>query len=146
MLESITQREEVLPQPCYRLCYVADGFAYFTTQSLDEQWGDDWEDTPYEHNAGEPYQSREGCETPWEILKVAFSSDYYRLPHTNHHNSPFSVRGINAGAVAWIFFPFENIAINAGESLPTFIQKVELTKGTVYLPRNFTYTLGNDSK
>jgi hypothetical protein len=37
------------------LCYVDGVFAYFTTQSLKKQTGDDWNDAPYEHNAGEPY-------------------------------------------------------------------------------------------
>lgn len=35
----------------FKLCYVDDGFAYFTTKPLTEQWGDDWNDAPYEHNA-----------------------------------------------------------------------------------------------
>lgn len=26
-----------------RLCYVSRPWAYFTTQSLDKQWGDDWD-------------------------------------------------------------------------------------------------------
>lgn len=51
-----------------RLCYV-DGLdtltAFFTTRPLAEQWGDDWNDAPYEHNAGRPYRWREadglGC-------------------------------------------------------------------------------------
>ncbi len=38
-----------------RLCYVEGSWAYFTTQELKNQWGDDWNDTPYEHNAGDPY-------------------------------------------------------------------------------------------
>lgn len=38
-----------------RLCYVSGPFAYFTSKELSEQWGDDWNDAPYEHNAGEPY-------------------------------------------------------------------------------------------
>ena len=37
------------------LCYVKGPWAYFTTQPLKKQWGDDWDDAPYEHNAGEPY-------------------------------------------------------------------------------------------
>lgn len=37
------------------LCYVRSPWAYFTTRPLFEQWGDDWNDAPYEHNAGEPY-------------------------------------------------------------------------------------------
>jgi len=39
----------------YRLCYVDLPWVYFTTQDLDKQWGDDWDDAPYEHNAEEPY-------------------------------------------------------------------------------------------
>jgi hypothetical protein len=38
------------------LCYVDGPWAYFTTQPLREQWGDDWSDAPYEHNAGPPYE------------------------------------------------------------------------------------------
>lgn len=37
------------------LCYISKPWAYFTTQKLEDQWGDDWDDAPYEHNAGEPY-------------------------------------------------------------------------------------------
>ena len=40
----------------FKLCYLTDIFAYFTTQELSKQWGDDWDDAPYEHNAGEPYK------------------------------------------------------------------------------------------
>lgn len=41
----------------FRLCYIDDdtATAYFTTQPLAEAWGDDWDDAPYEHNAGTPY-------------------------------------------------------------------------------------------
>jgi hypothetical protein len=38
-----------------RLCYIDSPWAYFTSQEIDKQWGDDWNDAPYEHNAGEPY-------------------------------------------------------------------------------------------
>jgi hypothetical protein len=37
------------------LCYVDGCWAFFTTKPLSEQWGDDWNDAPYEHNAGRPY-------------------------------------------------------------------------------------------
>lgn len=39
-----------------RLCYIDGPWAFFTTQSLDKQWGDDWNDAPYEHNAGDPHE------------------------------------------------------------------------------------------
>ena len=28
--------------------------AYFTPLAMEDQWGDDWDDAPYEHNAGSP--------------------------------------------------------------------------------------------
>lgn len=46
-----------------RLCFVdykREMRAYFTTQPVQKQWGDDWDDAPYEHNAGPPY--------PWSAL------------------------------------------------------------------------------
>ena len=40
----------------YKLCYVQNNKAFFTTQNLEDQWGDDWDDIPYEHNSGYPYE------------------------------------------------------------------------------------------
>lgn len=50
-------------EEAFRLCYAdldRDGaiIAYFTTQPIAEAWGDDWDDAPYEHNAGPPYHWR----------------------------------------------------------------------------------------
>lgn len=45
----------------YKLCHVERNFAYFTRLPLDEQWGDDWNDAPYEHNAGTPYDEEKYC-------------------------------------------------------------------------------------
>jgi hypothetical protein len=70
------------------LCYVDLPWMYFTTQNLESQWGDDWNDAPYEHNAGEPYEpvtrgyrvsrtreyktdAREDGTPGWRIIKVA---------------------------------------------------------------------------
>jgi hypothetical protein len=39
----------------HKLCYVKGNWAYFTSRPLSEQTGDDWNDAPYEHNAGTPY-------------------------------------------------------------------------------------------
>ena len=49
----------------YKLCFVdSEEWAgdpitlYFTElDDVTEQWGDDWNDRPYEHNAGEPYEN-----------------------------------------------------------------------------------------
>lgn len=88
-------------------------FAYFTRLNLLDQWGDDWNDVPYEHNADEPYEDTEG-----DIIKVPFAfigqddgegyfSTYpleYKLPKDyGGGNSPWSVEDINLGAVPWLF-------------------------------------------
>lgn len=118
----------------FKLCYVDDGFAYFTTKPLTEQWGDDWNDAPYEHNAGTPYTD-EGM----EIVKLAYSADM-ETPREGHSNSPFSVETINSGAVAWLrssTWSKVKIAIQAGATLEEFIDKIELVGGEVYLPSSW---------
>lgn len=115
-----------------RLCYVEDGFAYFTTQRLADQWGDDWNDAPYEHNAGTPYEWREElglgcrcfdlfgflsfaggeCGTPrheptppvreWRIEKVAYDGDISTPADLAGLNSRYSVQDINARRVPWL--------------------------------------------
>lgn len=77
-------------------------YAYFTSAPLEEQWGDDWNDAPYEHNAGEPYED-EG----YEIVKIPFaipSSLEYKFPcdWAWGGNSSFSVEDINGGVIPWI--------------------------------------------
>lgn len=39
----------------YKLCYVAGNVLYFT-DNFKRQSADDWNDRPYECNAGEPYE------------------------------------------------------------------------------------------
>jgi hypothetical protein len=51
----------------YGLCFVRSPWAYFTRESLDQQWGDGWERSPYEEFAGDPYNDRAD-----QILKLAF--------------------------------------------------------------------------
>ena len=89
-------------------------YAFFTPKDLDEQWGDDWNDAPYEHNAGWPYDSvivevnENNVATEieeYDILQVSFAlkSYNYNLPSGDFLNSPWAVDDINAGAVAWIY-------------------------------------------
>lgn len=118
----------------YRLCYVKrvvkhkyDNYGYevyepsnkehlklfFTNCDLKHQWGDDWDDAPYNDNAGIPYdEHKEGGE--WvcheiivlevELNKTNDNGDcyYYQLPEDFSYNCPFSVEMINAGVIAWI--------------------------------------------
>ena len=93
----------------YQLCYV-DGHIMWFTDNFADQWGDDWDDKPYEHNADPPYEYSE--ELPDEfnkhrgrfVMACWFDPDYeVGLPCDKFLNSPYSVEDINAGAVAWLF-------------------------------------------
>lgn len=122
-----------------RLCYIDGCWAYFTTQPLDQQWGDDWNDTPYEHNAGVPYEPRKDEPNPWEIIKVAWDGDFL-APCDSGANS-YSVEQINNGALAWLrasrwrpaLFRFEEIVIPAGTALDNFKSLIQLGGGNVYV-------------
>lgn len=113
--------------------------AYFTPIPLEDQWGDDWDDAPYEHNAGAPYDhdygdKRERMEI--ELLEVLFylpkNGWTVRFPcDYGGGNSPFCVRDINGGAVAWVYYRGEEwksnkgaVAIHAGCNPAEFMEKV----------------------
>lgn len=124
------------------LCYVKGPWAYFTTQPLSEQWGDDWNDIPYEYNAGRPYKYRADCveegKQPWAIYQVAWEGpfDEPRERFSSYSASPFSVEAINAGAIAWLqteAWRKELIVIPAGTSLQIFINLIQMAGGEVYI-------------
>lgn len=130
----------------FRLCYVEDSWAWFTTQAVEDQWGDDWNDAPYEHNAGDPYDWRpymaeRGVE-PYELLRVAWSGTQLEPPYSGHLNSPWSVEQINRGETAWLTDPMygqrprtpEHVVF-AGATVDEFIAAIEARGGTVYLPK-----------
>lgn len=142
----------------FKLCYIKEPWAFFTTQDLSEQWGDDWNDAPYEHNAGRPYEPcwhREGgkscnCKVckgdwnkdgspKWEILQIAYEADL-EPPGGGRYNARYSVKSINAGAVAWLrtseYHTGAVVAIPAGVTLRRFVELVESVDGRVFLPRN----------
>ena len=87
------------------LCYVSEPWAYFTTADIFDQWGDDWNDAPYEHNAGDPYEwhpymAERGVEA-YTLFKVAFDGPW-ETPSSYELNSAYSVEDINHGKVAWL--------------------------------------------
>ena len=135
------------------LCYIDAPWAYFTTQPLEDQWGDDWDDAPYEHNAGAPYDpprpdlpAEERAKlfpyawlpdgTPrWRIERVAFDGDFI-TPDYGYSNSPWSVQQINRGEIAWLRpAPWSDhaVVIHAGTTLPDFIDAVQRAGGCVYV-------------
>lgn len=119
------------------LCYVKDNIAYFTTQELSKQWGDDWDDAPYEHNAGRPYTPFKVEGGRWEIITLIYEADLECPCDRGYINSPYSVQAINHGAIAWLSPPsYSNskIYIQAGTTIRDFIEKIHATGGTVYVP------------
>jgi hypothetical protein len=90
------------------LCYVDGNVAYFTTQPLEEANGDDWNDTPYEHNAGTPYRwsaesEHDKLKTPCEITSVYFIGPFQRPEDFCRRDSGgWCVDDINRGLVPWL--------------------------------------------
>lgn len=122
----------------YRLCYVEDsGWAWFTRKPLDEQHGDDWDDAPYEHNAGLPYEDE-----PGDIIRLGWIADLV-TPSWGHANSPYSVDDINRHrATAWLDYPEWRAwrgerRLYAGATVPEFIEFIETAIGQVFVPREW---------
>ena len=128
----------------FKLCYVEGSFAYFTTQDLDKQWGDDWDDAPYQHNAGTPYSPFETIKEDWnddgspkwEILKLAFDGCNIIFPSDEYDY--WSVQQINAGKIPWMrvwLYRKLREGLMAGATIDEFIDFVQnIADGEVYLP------------
>jgi hypothetical protein len=117
-LEQKTRQLEI-PDELFRLCYVSEDFtAFFTTQELSKQWGDDWNDAPYEHNAGTPYEPSKATEH-WELREIKFSGNFL-LPCTDLANSGWSVQQINEGAFPWLRTANSSHALMAGATILDF--------------------------
>ena len=120
-------------------------YAYFSEISLDEQWGDDWDDAPYEHNAGRPYDSDWDADSKKSIEHNILVMPFY-IGNTNRYyinfpdsygggNSPWCVQEINHNAVPWIFaMTFgkktkkSSVIINSGIDPVRFIYKLSEIK------------------
>ena len=82
------------------LCYVYDvsetrHYAYFSKLVPTATWGDDWNDSPYEHNTCEPYSR-------YYDLIVEFTTELLTPGQRADSNSYYSVQTINKGAIAWL--------------------------------------------
>ncbi len=120
----------------FRLCYVDRQWAWFTSQPITEQWGDDWNDAPYEHNAGDPYYWREGDKKPqYELVKLAYECDLQTPAQLAWSgNSAYSVEMINAGSAAWLAPDrwMQGEPIPAGVTIDEFRQLIWNAGGQVY--------------
>jgi hypothetical protein len=107
------------------LCFIRDGRAYFTPLSLEEQTGDDWNDRPYQCNAGIPYGD--------DIEIVCFDSCRSE-PHYN--DGLFSVEDINLQKKRpWLYAQNKIIPpIFAGMTKRNFIKSILVeTHGRIWL-------------
>lgn len=126
------------------LCYVKDEThtAYFTSRPLADQWGDDWNDRPYEHNAGTPSTWRDVATGGWEIVEVEFHcGDRFKSPaqrsQTSKGGSSYSVEDINksGGHIPWLTdTAFKLPSILPGCPLHKFIHTILSAGGACRLP------------
>lgn len=103
-----------------KLCYVDPDsrIMYFTDTPIDKVWGDDWNDAPWEHNAGDPYHQF----GPFKRLIIAGELD---LPGEGLLNSSYSVEQINMGIVPWLkseSWAFHRVEIKAGAEFDYVVQ------------------------
>ena len=103
---------------------------YFTTRPMNEQWGDDWDDAPYESNAI-PYDIYfEGKEMhEYDIYQIDITFDRDNAPVLPCDNSCLSVAEINSGMHAWIYFDgsykrCDGLSIHAGENFFDIMPKI----------------------
>lgn len=127
----------------FKLCYVdGNNTAWFTTQPItgsNRQWGDDWNDSPYEHNAGQPYYEKDH-----EFVRLGVEG--FQTPAGLGFRC--SVVQINEGAIAWLTregnyvndndaYVYNITTIHAGTDLPSFISKVKEAGGEVLIPSRY---------
>lgn len=115
----------------YKLCYIDGQKAYFTS-NLEKQWGDDWNDRPYEDNAGEPYEDYIDGD---KCIDIALSSLYFETGDWTERKpcdiGRFSVEEINMGAVAWL--STGSFCIQAGTTMKDFIDIIKKHDGKIFL-------------
>ena len=114
----------------YKLCYVDGHKAYFTS-NFEKQWGDDWNDRPYEDNAGDPYsQYIEGDK--W--IDIDLATLYFETEDWTERKpcdiGRFSVEEINKGAVAWV--ATGEFCILAGTTMKDFVDIILKNGGSVW--------------
>lgn len=113
------------------LCYISGDCAFFTTLALEDQWGDDWNDAPYEHNAGSPYT---GGVHDGHIECVYFQAALL-TPDDGLLNSNYSVEDLNARKFPWLRPPGDmslGPCIWAGTPESEFIRLIKLAGGVIY--------------
>ena len=128
----------------YKLCYIEGNKAWFTN-NFEKQWGDDWNDRPYECNAGYPYDSwseliednEDILKKKWKQHRIKHKTLYFEV-HDWGEKRPcdmgdFSIGDINKQVVAWLHT--DEFTILAGTTYENFIDIIEKHNGKIYLPK-----------
>lgn len=111
----------------YRLCLV-DGNEMFFTSSFEDQWGDDWNDAPYDCNAGSPYE-----DDKHHVISAFVKKINLRTPCDLHYNAPYSAEDLNHKAAAWLFDAEHGVSIFGGDTLEEVIAKAKEAGEEVFL-------------
>lgn len=110
--------------------------------NLKNNGGDDWDDVPYEDNAGEPYthwfeeikHKPPVYEKQYKEHSIYIETLYFETNDWNERKpcdvGRFSVEEINKGAVAWIIT--DKFCIRAGTTMKDFIQIIEENGGAIW--------------
>ncbi len=101
------------------LCFASKGHAYFTTQPLHLQWGDDWDDAPMREACPPYYPSRE---ENWWLIEVAYEGDFVGPEEVE---SPLSVKELNAKVAPWLHHLRTGTQIYAGCTLEEFFELMQ---------------------
>lgn len=122
--------------PDAQLCYVSGQMAWFTTQTLSAQWGDDWNDAPYAFNAGEPYEDDQSPPR-WQLYRLMFACS--KLEPIGERYGYVSVQEINAGEWPWLVGDPDNVwdwknAIFAGATVAQMTAAIQAAGGQIYWP------------
>ena len=114
-----------------KLCYIDKyaSVAYFTTQEVTAQWGDDWDD-PLD-NSSAPYDDFSNRVDPkWLVLRVIYDPQDFESAHERTYNTSETVQSINKGNIPWLTY---------SASRPTKESKVFFAGMTIF---EFTHILG----
>lgn len=135
----------------YKLCYISrfgSGLVWFSDCDPSLVCGDDFNDAPYEHNAGTPYDHRydeNDQSIPVDFVVICYGHHAYETPAQKAWggNSQYSVEMINLKHTAWLapdsyagnvkIYP----PIFAGTTLQEFLNIFLSTGGVIYFPHTF---------
>jgi len=114
------------------LCLMLGDMAYFHSKVFHEVWGDDWNDAPLQHNAGQPYVD-EGDKCVSCYVTGPFEQPFYEMDK--------AVSQINNQRSPGIWLRYENRyesdntlwgAAYPGMTTHEFVRWVEERGGSVY--------------